>query len=163
MTAAIERGRHYPAPAPALEGESDAAYTDRITGADRTDRKPYDHARYRECSMGYHTTCSDPDGCSCGCPCHHDRPAKDVEVTQAAVALGGLYYLPEPSAQRIVGLAAAAVIAARTGTRTTAEAVKNVLSNSYPGGITDWFVTDVMLVLRDHPVMEADAIVSTDA
>ena len=66
----VERHRYYPEMPPALSGESDDAYTDRLTGADRTNRVPYDHSRNRQCSIGYHNECSDPSGLKCKCPCH---------------------------------------------------------------------------------------------
>jgi hypothetical protein len=90
----IARGRWYPGMPPALPDETPAAYTDRLTGADRTDRRPYDHARNRQCSIGYHDECSDPAGETCECPCHttmlpkprHDDPRvfamlRDSDVT----------------------------------------------------------------------------------
>lgn len=74
--APVERGRWYPEMPPALPGETDAQYTDRLTGADRTGRVPYDHRRYRQCSIGYHEECSQnrrPGDCEC--PCHEPEPA----------------------------------------------------------------------------------------
>ncbi|HTY35375.1 hypothetical protein [Mycobacterium sp.] len=77
-----------------LPGETPDAYTDRLTGADRTNRRPYDHRRNRQCSIGYHDECSDPVGETCECPCHmtppgtprHDDPrpfllVRDEDVT----------------------------------------------------------------------------------
>jgi hypothetical protein len=55
---------------PPLPSESDAEYTDRLTGADGTDRVPYKERRFRQCSIGYHDECSDPQGAECQCPCH---------------------------------------------------------------------------------------------
>jgi hypothetical protein len=94
MTNTSARGRYYPDMPPPLEGEDSDAYTDRLTGADRTDRSPYDHVRYRQCSIGFHEQCSDPEGGGCGCPCHttisparrHDDPRafgliRDVDET----------------------------------------------------------------------------------
>jgi hypothetical protein len=67
------RGRWYPNMPPALPGETDDQYTNRLTGADRTGRVPYDHARNRQCSIGWHEECSDRDHSGrCGCP-HHDE------------------------------------------------------------------------------------------
>lgn len=66
----IQRGTHYPDMPPVLPGEDDDAYTNRLTGADRTGRVPYDHSRRRQCSIGWHGECSDPNGYSCECPCH---------------------------------------------------------------------------------------------
>jgi hypothetical protein len=70
------KGRYYPEMPPALPGETDAQYTDRLTGADRTDRRPYDHPRYRQCSIGYHDECSQRHAGEgdCACPCHTAKP-----------------------------------------------------------------------------------------
>lgn len=70
MSDDVIRGRYFPEMPPALPGEDDHAYTDRLTGADRTDRRPYDHRRNRQCSIGWHGDCSDPFGIDCECPCH---------------------------------------------------------------------------------------------
>lgn len=77
MTETIEKGRWYPEMPPALNGETPEQYTDRLTGADRTDRRPYDHKRNRQCSIGCHDECSDGrygdyTG-ECECP-HHTDP-----------------------------------------------------------------------------------------
>jgi len=69
----IVKGRWYPELAPVLPGENPGTYTDRVTGADRTNRVPYDHRRNRQCSIGYHDECSDPDGETCECPCHYRK------------------------------------------------------------------------------------------
>lgn len=49
---------------PVMDGESGIAYTKRLLS----------HAReagtFRQCSIGYHWECSDPDGESCNCSCH---------------------------------------------------------------------------------------------
>lgn len=54
-------------------------YTDFLTGAHShkfaTDPKSgenyiYTPRRNRQCSIGYHAECTDPDGETCGCPCH---------------------------------------------------------------------------------------------
>ena len=55
---------------PQIEGETDAQYTDRLSGADGTGRKPYKERRLRQCSIGWHDECSDPRGEKCECPCH---------------------------------------------------------------------------------------------
>jgi len=52
-----------------LENESIDAYTDRLTGADKTGRRPYKDDRGRQCSIGYHDECLSPEECEC--PCHH--------------------------------------------------------------------------------------------
>ena len=69
---------------PMLEGETDEEYTNRLTGADGTGRSPYAERRFRECSLGYHDNCSDPEGEECECPCHQfprlRRQALDAEA-----------------------------------------------------------------------------------
>lgn len=79
-TTVIERGRWYPNMPPALPGETDDQYTNRLTGADGADRIPYDHRRNRQCSIGWHEKCSDPDGEQCQCPCHWERTAAHMLV-----------------------------------------------------------------------------------
>lgn len=64
-------GRYYPDMPPMLPGETDEQYADRLTGADGTGRRPYDHRRFRHCAIGWHGECDD-DGEECGCPCHSD-------------------------------------------------------------------------------------------
>lgn len=66
----MKRHRYYPKMPPMLKGETCDQYADRLTGADRTDRVPYDHRRYRQCSLGWHRECSDSKGRVCECPCH---------------------------------------------------------------------------------------------
>lgn len=73
---AVDRGRYYPDMPPFLDGEGSDQYTNRLTGADRTDRRPYDHHRNRQCSIGWHDQCSDPDGDRCKCPCHTTPPGQ---------------------------------------------------------------------------------------
>lgn len=52
---------------PPVDGEDDAAYTDRLLASSRADRP----GRRRECSMGYHASCSDATGDGgCECDCH---------------------------------------------------------------------------------------------
>jgi hypothetical protein len=69
-----EVGRWYPNQPPKLDGETDDEYTDRLTGADSTGRRPYDHSRNRQCSIGWHEECSDRlNAGDCGCPCHEER------------------------------------------------------------------------------------------
>lgn len=74
--ATVERGRWYPNGPPKLPGETDEQYTDRLTGADRTGRVPYDHRRNRQCSIGWHEECSDREHSGrCKCP-HHEEVKK---------------------------------------------------------------------------------------
>lgn len=63
---------------PMLSGETTGQYTDRLTGADGTGRRPYKD-RNRQCSIGFHEECSDPEGEECKCPCH-TIPMEDDEL-----------------------------------------------------------------------------------
>jgi hypothetical protein len=72
-------GRWYPNQPPALPGETDDAYTIRLLGGGPGPR-PYDHSRRRQCSIGWHSECSDRSNSGainkmdgCGCPCHEER------------------------------------------------------------------------------------------
>ena len=69
-----DKAKHYPNMPPVLPGETLEMYTDRLTGADQTDRVPYDHVRNRQCSIGFHDQCTDPQGERCKCPCHTQAP-----------------------------------------------------------------------------------------
>lgn len=142
MTDTIERGRWYPAPAPALDGETDDTYTNRLLGADGTDRRPYDHPRNRQCSIGYVTECSDPAGERCKCPCHTDPgPAADAVVnTDAADRLAYLYDLPDTTSRRVMFEAAKAV---QAGDASSPEELAAVLGRVYDSTITEGFAIDV--------------------
>lgn len=103
------RSRWFPEMPPALPGESDDAYTDRLTGADGTGRVPYDHRRNRQCSLGYHDECSDPAGESCECPCHTaagraEMRARDLEESVVALwALASVAHLePVPTRENVL-------------------------------------------------------------
>ena len=56
---------------PLLDGETLEQYTDRLTGADKTGRSPYNgpglQRRGRSCCIGWHGECVTDD---CECPCH---------------------------------------------------------------------------------------------
>lgn len=143
-TTTVTKGRWYPAPPPALDGESDEAYTDRLTGADGTNRSPYDHPRNRQCSIGWHTECTDPQSARCKCPCHYDGyTLKDAEGWEAqAEALANCYDLPLQSAFAVI----LAVVAA--GIPRDAESVCKALTTRYQSEISDGFVTDVVNILK---------------
>jgi hypothetical protein len=156
MTATeVERGRWYPAPPPALDGENVNAYTDRLTGAGRTGRSPYDHRRNRQCSIGWHSECTDPAGETCQCPHHKDEMpgggtvAIPAQVSIAAVKLGELYDLPEPTAARVM-LIAADQFKRRRGL--PAEVLRGgiayALASAYESRTTDGFLTDVVNLYR---------------
>lgn len=85
LHAGCPTGRWYPEMPPSFPGETPEEYTDRLTGADRTDRRPYDHKRNRQCSIGYHDECSDGKygeyTGACECP-HHTDPDYLTEEEQ---------------------------------------------------------------------------------
>jgi hypothetical protein len=68
----MDKAVHYPQMPPLLAGETDVDYTGRLIGASGHE-SPYDHRRNRQCSIGWHSECSDPDGESCECPHHRDQ------------------------------------------------------------------------------------------
>jgi hypothetical protein len=140
------RGRWYPDVPPALDGEDDAAYTNRLLGSDKTDRVPYDHPRNRQCSIGYHGECTDPGGEVCKCPCHTDvLPGVVVDLHPLAVAadaLAGLYFLPDPTGLRVM------MIATQAGREATPEDLRAAIGEAYGSQISEWFVADVISILK---------------
>lgn len=137
----IERGRWYPAPAPSLDGETDDTYTNRLLGIGDPDRRPYDHPRNRQCSIGYHTECSDPAGERCKCPCHTDPgpPADAVLNEEAAEVLAELYSLPATTARRVLFETANAL---RTQEATDPAELAAFLGRVYGSTITESFACD---------------------
>jgi hypothetical protein len=90
----LKKGRWYPGQPPMLAGESDEQYTNRLTGADQTNRRPYDHSRNRQCSIGWHEECSDrANSGECECP-HH-------KVVRDALALVGAWNEQHPIGTRV--------------------------------------------------------------
>jgi len=93
------KARWFPRQPPAYDGEDDDAYTNRLTGADGGGG-PYDHARNRQCSIGWHDECSEnnlPELAAdaelrastrhCHCP-HHTTPGRlEVQVDDLEEAL----------------------------------------------------------------------------
>lgn len=72
---------------PMLEGETAIEYTNRLTGADGTNRRPYAERRLRQCSIGYHDECSDPEGIDCKCPCHQFDKLRSEALELEATAM----------------------------------------------------------------------------
>jgi hypothetical protein len=142
----VERGRWYPDVPPALPGETDETYTDRLTGADRTNRVPYDHPRNPQCSIGYHGECTDPAGEVCKCPHHTDTIPDGVTLTAALSAAAGTlancYYLPTETGVRVM------VIATGAGRGATPEDLRTAIGEAYGSKISDGFVTDVVNILK---------------
>lgn len=164
----VERGIHYPDVPPMLDGEQSGPYTDRLTGADGTGRRPYDHARNRQCSIGYHDECSErhevTTSGSCQCPCHIDRAEGSqagVTMTEAAALLGRLYYLPSHTAKIVMDAVRAPVLMRATigeppddsdeqPDRLTFEEVKDLIEQARPhySRPGDWFTVDVLKIAK---------------
>lgn len=68
---------------PRLEDESDEAYTNRLLGAYGM-QTPYKERRFRQCSIGYHDECSDPEGERCQCPCHQFGRLREAALASSA-------------------------------------------------------------------------------
>lgn len=94
----IQRDSWYPQMPPTLDGETPDAYTNRLTGADNTNRRPYNHARNRQCSIGYHDECSDRGHTGqCQCSCHGWKRDADQHVADwnATNPVGTVVTFPE--------------------------------------------------------------------
>lgn len=90
-TTEVVKGHWYPMNPPALPGESDDEYTNRLLGARGEHLRPYDHRRNRQCSIGWHEECSDREHSGrCGCPCHEElrNAVALVEAFNACVPVG---------------------------------------------------------------------------
>lgn len=106
-------GRWYPSTAPVLDGEDSDAYTDRVTGADGSGLRPYDHVRYRQCSIGWHMECSrwrSNPAAECACPCHTDTVPRDIRhmpawLLDVADRFAELYCLPDTTGRRVMAIA----------------------------------------------------------
>jgi hypothetical protein len=68
-------------------GETAIEYTDRLTGANGTNQRPYAERRLRQCSIGYHDECSDPEGIDCKCPCHQFDKLRNEALKLEAIAM----------------------------------------------------------------------------
>jgi len=149
MTTTVTKGRWYPAPPPALDGEDDDAYTDRLTGARGEDLYPYDHPRNRQCSIGWHSECTDPEGLRCKCPHHYDgeglEPAGDP-LEDAATALSRCYDLPLRSS-----LAVLLKAEVRMKMGEDVAGVRAYLGELYGSEIGEGFGIDVVNILRALP------------
>ena len=151
MTATVEQDRWYPSPPPSLDAEDDDAYTDRLTGADRTGRSPYDHYRNRQCSIGYHSECSDPAGGTCKCPCHRSGTMTEEQMaalspaTKAAAAkLAELYDLPDPDAHYVMAVAGPQFERPGIPPETPRGCIALALAAAYESRVGDGFLTDVV-------------------
>lgn len=145
----IEVARWYPAPPPALPGENDDQYTDRLTGADKTGRVPYDHTRNRQCSIGYHMECSRwrTGETRCQGPCHSDTavPADAVAGLddEAVQRMRELYSLPQRSARRVIYLGQQAL----DNHVNTLDAFRQHIGAAYNSEISEGFAIDVIWAL----------------
>lgn len=79
----VEVGRWYPNMPPRLPDESLEQYSDRLIGAQGPDLRPYDHHRNRQCSIGWHSECSDRDNQDEHCQCPHHEVVRTADVAVA--------------------------------------------------------------------------------
>lgn len=151
---AHDRDRWYPSPPPPLDDESDDAYTDRLTGADRTGRVPYDHPRNRQCSIGWHRECSDPAGLDCKCPCHSDALTSEQAAAlqpaglEAAAKLAGLYGLPLATGERVMLIAASRIERPGLPDPAIRGGIAVDLAAAYQSRTGNSFLTDVLNIYR---------------
>lgn len=142
-----ERGTWYPTLPPSLPGETDGSYTNRLLDPSRA---PYNHRRNRQCSIGYHTECSDRTGATCQCP-HHADTGPDAEpasvVVDGANILASLWYLPVTTAQRVVAVAHDIGVGLPGGA--LAESLRRRIDTLYNTTISDGFLTDVVKIYAD--------------
>lgn len=141
----MSRSTWYPTPPPSLPGETDDAYTNRLTGADGTGRNPYNHHRLRECALGYHNSCSGRASTQFQCP-HHADTGPGTEPAQVVVngadILARLWYLPVTTAQRVMAEAHDIGVDLRLD-EATGESLRRRIDTLYNTTISDGFLTDV--------------------
>lgn len=116
--AVAAKGMFFPEMPPALPGETDDQYTNRLTGYSGEDLIPYDHDRNRQCSIGWHEECSERDlspfearadleksGRHCKCPCHTLWGHFAARVPALEEALAAIWLsAPEEIRQRYSGI-----------------------------------------------------------
>lgn len=174
MADVVLRGKWYPAPVPPLPEESDVDYTNRMLGLSGK-QSPYDHLRYRECSLGYHRSCTQRGELGiadvftdnklgyigkCQCPCHLDSYSLVAEesLREAAQILSDCYDLPNRTGWHVMH-----TVDMMTGTTTPAGPVRVYsvaarLREEYGSEITDAFAVDVVQILANKgPVGAARA------
>lgn len=103
----IRPGTWYPQRPPWLDDDEPDTWTNRTLGI-CMDRKPYDHERYRQCSIGWHSECSDRQhraatggGDGCECPCHAERAyaAERVREWNERNPIGTIVIVPSDSSE----------------------------------------------------------------
>jgi hypothetical protein len=109
----VQRGLWYPNMPPRLDGEDNDAYTNRLTGADGTNRYPYTHQRNRQCSIGYHDECSDrTNSGQCECPCHEWKREANERVSSwnATYPVGTVVTFPSSAGEPPVATTGSAYV-----------------------------------------------------
>lgn len=165
-TNATEKGRWYPAPPPRLPGDGDGdGYTNRLTGADMKNNRPYDHSRNRQCSIGWHSECTDPAGRSCECPCHKDVDVPDVLLSPIARAAADLvaemYDVPGKTGRRV--MAATVSFVTPDAEISDPDALRAVLAGAYGSQVTTWFVTDIGMAVARVVRVRNELLLATGA
>lgn len=157
----VVKGKWYPAPAPGFDEESDDTYTTRMLDKERN---PYDHQRFRQCSIGYHRECSERSVSGlanaftdnkfsytgeCECPCHTDYSpfVNDELLGDAAETLAELYDLPTPSAWHVLHVAD--IHAADFVERTTVDTLATAIGREYGSEVGSGFAIDVAHILAN--------------
>ena len=163
MADVVLRGKWYPAPVPPEPEESDVDYTNRVLGL-AGKKSPYDHLRYRECSIGYHRSCTQRHALGlanaftdnklsyvgkCQCPCHFDTYSlvADEPLREAVEILCDIYDLPNRTGWHVMH-----TVDMMTGTTTPAGPVRVYsvaarLREEYDSEVTHAFATDVVRIL----------------
>jgi hypothetical protein len=154
--AEVVKGKWYPAPPPALPGESDVDYEIRLRG----DESPYDHLRKRQCATAEHRLCTDRNAVSpanaftdnklsytgsCKCPCHLDSYSLVAEESLRDVVqiICDVYSLPTRTGWHVVHF----VDLMTAKLNITVELVRVALGREYGSEISEGFALDVVLML----------------
>lgn len=155
LRTAVTPGRWYPAMPPLLQEEENddtGLYEERLLDSLHG---PYDHARDRECAVGFHTSCT---GQGCECP-HHSDPGREwTGAAEPVDRFASVYNLPKATAARVLSVAQEGF---RQWWVTDLESLRSLLSAEYGGAqIPRAFALDVACALYDNAERQGDAAMS---
>lgn len=142
------QAKWYPDPCPRFDNETDDAFTNRLSRHGSTN--PYNHKRFRECSLGYHLTCSCNHGRNSGCECPHHNEKEyestaDISIELAASTLADLYYLPITTAQQVILASIDSIVKSANEHQ-----LRVALCEEFQSPIGPWFVTDILTILKEY-------------